>query len=1453
MKRIYTILLALLPLALMAQQNKPKNNAGGYAGTAAYDYPDNFTGNITLNYVRTIEPIIPTTYAGLTGLRNMSGRTLEQTLYMDGYLRPLQAVIKKSVNAYGRDLVKFYNYDASGLITDDMLPFVKTDRSLAAENKFDKRVQGDQIDTYTLLDLAYVGDNYRFERTVYEPSLLGRVVEKRGAGDSWTGKNKGVQFQTRQGNNDAVRRWAVDYSGSTPTAQGTYANADILVQVTTDEDGLVSESFYDLEGRLIATDNDDLRTYYLYDIYDRLRYVVPAKAVESLQANSWAFNSDIINGLCFKYDYDNRGNQTKIKKPGIEPTEFRYDLYGRVVFSQDARQRNENTWVFYKYDVQGRLIQQGLFNTANGGYIPNNPEDIAPYSIQDALVAYVYNTPVYKSSDYQYNISDAEFYIHYYFDDYDFIDARLTTPNGSYTAGAFNYSGAVGNATEGYNKDQSDNTTGLLTGIYTAVSDNSKWIAHVNYYNSDGQLIQTLSDDLEGRISVSGTGYDFRGNTTKTVFQNNDATIQKKYVYDSYGRLRHISHKIGNATAFRRIAQYEYDEIGRMKYKKLGSINYTEIYDYNIRGWITGINKKYAAQATEGFHFGEELFYEKGFEEKYFNGRLSGMQWRSRGTQDQLRAYGYIYDSKQRLTKADYYQQVPGDWDKVAKDFTTDIGYDANGNIQNMKHMGLDAGHNKIVLDDLTYEYEQNTNKLLSVSESSSSLSTDPSVYDGLGDFRDASGGYDYHYDANGNLDYDANRQINSITTTWFTINKPVRVEMQNGSTVYYIYDAMGNLLRKRTQWLDLTYNDNKTDYVGELTYENNTVSLIAHDEGRIRSVTDPATALITYEYDYYLRDHLQNIRAIITENVVQGLDPANAYDPATYNPTGANSDPAPVSYDVDPVGYIATSEPTNATWETDLFDRVNETRGTRPLPTSPDDNYAAILNAASSRVLGPGKLVKVMSGDRISFGAEAFFYSGQNPFTPVPINTIASQVISALSGAAAATGEIFNVFSQAMINTELIGMALTDITSNAPNDTTAPSAYLNYLVFDEAFQVIPEASGALQVQTANAWQNMTVPDFEIQQNGYVYVFTSNQSQATVSTDNLTIFHWQSVLLEEFHYYPFGLTFEVSSQLNLPGSNVRYNSQSIERNEFTTSGGNQKYGLNWYDFMARSYDAQTGRWMQPDPMMQHASPYLAMSNNPTIFTDPLGLSDGPGDPELSHNDAGYTYYYYGRNWIRNLFAPGNFYTYTGNGGEGDGGPTDYGRKMPLILSQKEQEKFIKQNRDEANRKSLEADLTRAWGNFGEIDAFTGAPRDNIPNLGDPIINAEDFFSLGVTLAAKTAVKGAIKVGAVLLPMVVRRGAVATKGGVQATKSAITGFGKHGINRAIERGFKTPDILKIVKEGTPVQAMGRYGTQTRYTLGGNTVILNAQGKLVTVFSNAPGTANGLGKGFFIPFK
>lgn len=69
-------------------------------------------------------------------------------------------------------------------------------------------------------------------------------------------------------------------------------------------------------------------------------------------------------------------------------------------------------------------------------------------------------------------------------------------------------------------------------------------------------------------------------------------------------------------------------------------------------------------------------------------------------------------------------------------------------------------------------------------------------------------------------------------------------------------------------------------------------------------------------------------------------------------------------------------------------------------------------------------------------------------------------------------------------------------------------------------------------------------------------------------------------------------------------------------------------------------------------------------------------------------------------------------------------------------------------------------------------------------------------------------------------------------------SIIKGFTKHGINQAMTRGFTTKEIMNVVKHGAPVQAMGRYGPQTRYTLNNSTVVLNSQGKVVTVFRKVP---------------
>lgn len=84
-------------------------------------------------------------------------------------------------------------------------------------------------------------------------------------------------------------------------------------------------------------------------------------------------------------------------------------------------------------------------------------------------------------------------------------------------------------------------------------------------------------------------------------------------------------------------------------------------------------------------------------------------------------------------------------------------------------------------------------------------------------------------------------------------------------------------------------------------------------------------------------------------------------------------------------------------------------------------------------------------------------------------------------------------------------------------------------------------------------------------------------------------------------YYPHGGVLpgrNYQSSLNFP-----YGYQGQEKDGAT--------GLT--NFELRQYDPRIGRWYNPDPYMQHHSPYLAMSNNPVSFTDPDGGWDWDGD------------------------------------------------------------------------------------------------------------------------------------------------------------------------------------------------------------------------------------------------
>jgi RHS repeat-associated protein len=145
-----------------------------------------------------------------------------------------------------------------------------------------------------------------------------------------------------------------------------------------------------------------------------------------------------------------------------------------------------------------------------------------------------------------------------------------------------------------------------------------------------------------------------------------------------------------------------------------------------------------------------------------------------------------------------------------------------------------------------------------------------------------------------------------------------------------------------------------------------------------------------------------------------------------------------------------------------------------------------------------------------------------------------------------------------------------------------------------------------------------------ISKNGYLYVYVSNEAtNVDVFFDNLQVTHIQGALMEETHYYPFGLVIAGISSKAAGKLENRFKYNGIEHNS--------DFDLNMYDAFYRNLDPQIGRFWQIDPKStDDYSLYAAMNNNPIRFSDPLGdtiiiryISEGKTVESIYHGGTFY--------------------------------------------------------------------------------------------------------------------------------------------------------------------------------------------------------------------------------------
>lgn len=882
------------------------------------------------NYIKTVKYKVPSATP-------IASPTIQQasqnTTYFDGLGRPVQQNASQQ-SASGKDIITHIEYDGFGRQAEEYLPF----KAETADMAFDPSAKAKQSSYYANPNPAINGNpameatSYPFSRKELEASPLSRVLKQAAPGNAWysgSGHEIKMDYQANAANEvrlfSAATQWnsASGLYGISLVANGYYSANELYKTVTYDENTAAAPSeingstveFKNKEGQIVLKRTYDAQakhdTYYVYDIYGNLTYVIPPKASDlidgsqGIQAditstavvapgqtlNLTASNSitllpgfhaqagsvfsamidngtqTLLNDLCYQYRYDHRNRLAEKKLPGKQWEFMVYDKLDRIVATGPANSPfpdgNGTGWTITKYDAFGRAVYTGWAQHASAdaaGRVTLQAAQNGASAINEARTAS--GTLDGVPAHYTNAVAPASF--------------RLLSVS-YYDTYAFPGAAAVPAMLEGQNI--SPQVKGLASGSWTRVLTSSAEASgetSTTIYDDKARPVRVWTSNHLGGYTCTDTKLDFSGKTEYSITRHKrtasdaELTTRDGFIYSAQDRLLVQTHQINGGTV-EVIAENAYDELGQLISKKVGNSAQNVNYSYNIRGWLAGINdvSSLAKSGDPKDLFAFKISYENpsAGADALYNGNISQTHWKTSNSENAIRNYNYAYDKLNRLINADFRNTATT---AQNSSYFEKLQYDKNGNITFLHRSGdVVSQANLEWMDYMTYYYSGN--QLKRVKEAGNNY------FGFTTQIAQTDAADQYAYDANGNMISDANKNITSIA--YNHLNLPIKVTFAASGNIAYIYNAAGQKLKKivsETGKAAVT-----TDYLGGYQYENGTLKFFPTAEGYV----EPSAG--AYKYVYQYKDHLGNIRLSYDKNL--NIQEENNYYPFGMKHMGYN------------------------------------------------------------------------------------------------------------------------------------------------------------------------------------------------------------------------------------------------------------------------------------------------------------------------------------------------------------------------------------------------------------------------------------------------------------------------------------------------------------------------------------------------------------------------------------